>query len=127
MLRRPALPTMAETTMSTSGSAANWATASGPTSNSTSGRQRRPILPRGRRRVGDGDPPRTDGLGLPQQQFGVAVGRKRHRPQPPLGSGDHLQRAATDAPGRAQHGDILGGWSLWSMCNGPREWPTREL
>ena len=97
---------MAETTMSTSGSAANRATASGPTSNSTSAGSADQSCRAAAAGSVDHDPPGPDGLGLPQQQAGVAVGRKRHRPQPPPGSRDHLQGAATDAPGRAQHGNI---------------------
>ena len=36
----------------------------------------------------------------------LRVGRQSHGPQPPARGGDHLQRAAADAAGRAEHGDV---------------------
>ena len=53
--RRPALPTMAETTMSTSGVGGQPGDSLGPDEQFDAGRQCRPILPAGRRRVGHHD------------------------------------------------------------------------
>ena len=99
----PALPTIAETTMSTSSSVTTPGTASGPTRSSASRGRADQSWARGGVRIGHDDPPGPKRPGLASQQLRVAMGRQRHRLEPPLGGGNHLQRAAADAPGRAKY------------------------
>ena len=99
---------MADSTMSTSGSATTREIASGPNSSST---------PRGRSSsppwLAAAASPRTSQRGrtsrrLLSQQFRAAPGGQGPRPQGTARGGDNVQRAAADTAGGAQDDNRLG-------------------
>ncbi len=84
---------------------------SGPTSSSTpAGRCDQSCAPAAAA-VGRHDPAGRELSGLLDEQIELRMRRQADRPQPLAGRGDHLQRAAADAAGRAEHrhvGNVVG-------------------
>ena len=108
VLRSPALPTIAATTMSTSGTLATVRAASGPIEQFGTRGQARPVVLAAA--AADRSPRPSAGCrpsGLLDRAVRAWPGPTRPLPAagPSLG-GNHLQRVAADAAGRSKHGDI---------------------
>ena len=93
---------------------------SGPTSSSTPCGKPDQSCARGRRGIGGHDPAGAARCcACSTSRSRLPVGRQRHAPQRAPRSGDHLQRVAADAAGRAEHGHV--GNFLGHKCRSHRE------